>query len=56
MRALWGHFFYATLVFAALYDFAIFGVRPDIVSIIGTVIILCGAGLLMWREARLKTG
>ena len=50
-----GPFFYATLVFAALYDFAIFGVRPDIVSIIGTVIILCGAGLLMWREARVKT-
>jgi len=49
-----GPFFYATLVFAALYDFIVFGVRPDAVSIIGTSIILCGAGLLMWREGRLK--
>ena len=47
-----GPFFYATLVFAALYDFAIFNVRPDAISLIGTVIILCGAGLLMWREGR----
>lgn len=49
-----GPFFYATLVFAALYDFIVFGVRPDAVSVIGTAIILCGAGLLMWREGRLK--
>jgi drug/metabolite transporter (DMT)-like permease len=49
-----GPFFYATLVFATLYDFVVFGVRPDVVSVIGTVIILCGAGLLMWREARIK--
>ena len=48
-----GPFFYATLVFAALYDFMVFGVRPDTVSVIGTAIILCGAGLLMWREGRL---
>ena len=47
-----GPFFYATLVFAALYDFAIFNVRPDAISLSGTVIILCGAGLLMWREGR----
>ncbi|MCK0150450.1 DMT family transporter [Marivita sp. S6314] len=49
-----GPFFYATLVFAALYDFIVFGVRPDTVSVIGTLIILCGAGLLMWREGRLR--
>lgn len=49
-----GPFFYATLVFAALYDFAIFGVRPDAVSVTGTLIILCGAGLLMWREGRIR--
>jgi drug/metabolite transporter (DMT)-like permease len=49
-----GPFFYATLVFAALYDFAVFGVRPDAVSVIGTLIILCGAGLLMWREGRVR--
>ena len=49
-----GPFFYATLVFAALYDFVVFGVRPDAVSFIGTAIILCGAGLLMWREGRVR--
>lgn len=49
-----GPFFYATLVFAALYDFMVFGVQPDAISIIGTIVILCGAGLLMWREGHLK--
>lgn len=49
-----GPFFYATLVFAALYDLAVFGVRPDLVSLLGTAVILCGAGLLMWREGRLR--
>ncbi|MEO0372113.1 MAG: DMT family transporter [Pseudomonadota bacterium] len=47
-------FFYATLVFAALYDGVIFGVRPDAVSVLGAAVILLGAGLLAWREARLK--
>jgi len=47
-------FFYAALVFAALYDAAVFAVIPDAVSIIGTCIILAGAGLLAWREGRLK--
>jgi len=47
-------FFYATLVFAALYDAAVFGVLPDAVSVIGAGIILTGAGLLAWREARLR--
>ena len=47
-------FFYAALVFAALYDIAVFGVIPDGTSLVGAVIILCGAGLLAWREARLK--
>lgn len=46
-------FFYAALVFAALYDALVFGVIPDTVSFIGAAIILCGAGLLAWREARL---
>ncbi len=49
-----GPFFYAALVFAAIYDFAVFGVRPDVVSVIGTMIILCGAGLLVWREGRIR--
>ncbi|MFP7671921.1 DMT family transporter [Marivita sp. S0852] len=49
-----GPFFYATLVFAALYDFIWFDIRPDTVSVIGATIIMCGAGLLAWREARLR--
>ncbi|MEL6313258.1 MAG: DMT family transporter [Pseudomonadota bacterium] len=47
-------FFYATLVFAAVYDAVIFAVRPDAISVTGAVVILFGAGLLAWREARLK--
>ncbi len=46
-------FFYAVLVFSALYDWVAFGVRPDAVSMIGASIILSGAALLAWREARL---
>lgn len=47
-------FFFAALVFAALYDALIFGVIPDAVSITGAAIILTGAGLLAWREGRLR--
>ncbi|MDM8167481.1 DMT family transporter [Roseovarius sp.] len=47
-------FFYAALVFASIYDALVFGVIPDAVSLTGAAIILCGAGLLAWREARLK--
>ncbi|MEL6585856.1 MAG: DMT family transporter [Pseudomonadota bacterium] len=43
-------FVYLTLVFAALYDAAIFGVLPDGVSVAGAVLILLGAALLAWRE------
>jgi len=46
-------FFYGALVFAAIYDWAVFAVAPDRVSIIGAAVILFGAGLLAWREARL---
>ncbi|RXV66253.1 hypothetical protein C6W92_05020 [Roseovarius sp. A46] len=45
-------FFYTALVFAALYDGVIFGVWPDAISITGAAIVLCGAGLLAWREGR----
>lgn len=45
-------FFYAALVFAALYDAAAFGVRPDAVSVTGSVVIVGGAALLAWREGR----
>lgn len=44
-------FSYLTLVFAALYDAALFGVRPDAISILGASVIVAGAALLAWREA-----
>ncbi|MFA3919630.1 DMT family transporter [Ruegeria hyattellae] len=46
-------FSYATLVFVALIDFAVFGVIPDAVSLTGAAIIVAGALLLALREARL---
>lgn len=45
-------FSYATLIMAALYDFAGFGVVPDAISILGAGIIIAGALLLAAREAR----
>ncbi len=47
-------FSYATLVFAAFYDLAAFGVVPDAVSVAGAAIIIAGAALLAWREGRLS--
>jgi drug/metabolite transporter (DMT)-like permease len=43
-------FFYATLVFAALYDFALFGEWPDLAAGIGAATIVAGGVLLAWRE------
>ena len=45
---------YVTLIFAAFYDFVVFGVIPDGVSMIGSAIILTGGLILVWREARLR--
>ncbi|MCF6232828.1 MAG: DMT family transporter [Rhodobacteraceae bacterium] len=45
-------FSYATLVFAALYDFAWFKVVPDAITVLGAGIILGGAAMLAWREGR----
>jgi drug/metabolite transporter (DMT)-like permease len=45
-------FFYTTLVFAALYDLALFGDWPDPFSQLGIAIIVAGAMLLAWRERR----
>jgi drug/metabolite transporter (DMT)-like permease len=45
-------FSYVTLIFASLYDLLIFDVWPDVISIIGAIIILGGASLLAWRERR----
>ena len=44
-------FSYLTLVFAALYDAALFAVWPDAVGWTGAALILAGAALLAWREA-----
>lgn len=45
-------FSYATLIYATLYDFAVFGVVPDALSVYGAAIILAGGVLLAWREGR----
>lgn len=47
-------FSYVTLIFATLYDLLIFDVWPDVISIIGAIIILGGASLLAWRERRAR--
>ena len=44
-------FSYLTLIFASLYDWAIFSAVPDWVSVLGAGIIVSGAALLAWREA-----
>ncbi|WP_372574511.1 DMT family transporter [Ruegeria jejuensis] len=46
-------FSYATLVFVALMDFAVFGVIPDTISLTGAAVIIAGALLLALREGRL---
>ncbi|WP_372612675.1 DMT family transporter [Aquicoccus sp.] len=47
-------FAYATLIFAALFDAIVFRTRPDAVSGLGATIIIAGAAVLAWREARLR--
>lgn len=47
-------FSYATLIFAALYDFAIFAVVPGWMTAFGAGLIVSGAGLLLWREGRVR--
>ena len=44
-------FSYLTLIFAGLYDWAIFSAIPDWISLLGAAIIVSGAALLAWREA-----
>lgn len=45
-------FSYATLVVASLYDRVVFGVVPDAISLLGAAVIVSGAAVLAWREAR----
>lgn len=47
-------FFYTTLVFAAAYDFSLFGVIPETISLLGAAIIIAGAVFLAFREQYLK--
>ncbi len=47
-------FSYATLIFATFYDYLTFEALPDSVSILGAAVIIAGALLLAWREARLR--
>ncbi len=47
-------FSYATLIFATLYDFAGFGVIPDVVTILGAAVILAGALMLALREGQVR--
>jgi len=44
-------FFYLMLVWAGLYDLAVFGVRPDAVSLTGAAVIVAAGILMAWREA-----
>ena len=46
---------YLVLVFAAIYDWAVFNLLPDAVSYLGAAIILSGAGLVAWREVRARS-
>lgn len=48
--------FYLTLVFAALYDFGVFGVIPGLISLAGIALILSSAALQAWRETQANAG
>lgn len=47
-------FSYATLLFATLYDLLFYDVWPDMVTLTGGAVILTGAVVLAWREARAR--
>jgi drug/metabolite transporter (DMT)-like permease len=42
--------FYTTLIFAGLYDFAVFGEQPRLAGLIGALLIITGALTIAWRE------
>lgn len=42
-------FFYASLLYAALQGFVIFGEIPSMGTVLGCVVILTSAGVMMWR-------
>lgn len=47
-------FWYATLVWAALYDILVFGQWPDAISVGGAAIVVAGGLLMTWREMRAR--
>ena len=47
-------FFYLVLVWAALFDIAVFGVWPDWVTVTGGVIVVSGGLIMAWRESRVR--
>lgn len=47
-------FSYATLIMAALFDYAGFGVVPDSITVLGAAVIITGALLLALREGRMR--
>ena len=47
-------FFYLVLVWAALFDIAVFGVWPDWVTVTGGVIVVSGGMIMAWRESRVR--
>ncbi len=49
-------FSYATLIFVTFYDFGAFNAVPDAITLIGAAIIVGGAALLVYREARASSG
>ncbi len=48
-------FTYSTLIFAIFYDYLAFDAVPDFVSILGATIIVTGALVLAWRQARVPS-
>ena len=47
-------FFYFTLIFVCIYDFFIFQILPDKISIIGTILIIVGGIILYVSQTRSK--
>ena len=45
-------FSYATLIFATVYDMAIFATRPDAITGLGAALIILSGITLAWREGR----
>ena len=43
-------FFYTTLIFAGLYDYAVFGELPTLAAWMGSALIVAGAATIAWRE------